>query len=136
MFHLPDLPNVGYSTRKDREASDAIMTFMRDVERDRLRLLAIVCEGPDRWRVVAQDIWRGSNIDIEAIDEIYRYFVLQACTPAMQAELLKAIDGRNRDRWRALVKAAMPWIERQYEAMKLQAKWTPFDRVWGPGYGR
>src|SRR5262245_2315328 len=112
MIRLPDLPNAGYSSWRQKEASDALMFFMRDCERDRTRLLNIVCQGPDKWRRVAGDIWRGLPIDTEAIDAVYRYFLLQACNQVeLQAQLLVALHPFNELRWRELVKAAMPEIE-------------------------
>jgi hypothetical protein len=131
MWHLPDLPNAGYGSRREREASDAIMLFMRDCERDRPRLLAIVCEGPDTWRRVASDLWRGFPISTDLIDAVYKYFVLQATVdkPFTCRALLAAIQ--NPLRWRELVRCVMPHLERQRDALRLQAKWTPFDRVWG-----
>jgi hypothetical protein len=121
LFHLPDLPNVGYSTLREKRLSDEIMLFMRDVERDRLRLLTIVVDGPDKWRTVARRIWRGLGIETDALDEIYRYFVLQAARPAQQRELLDA--RRQPATWRAIVKGLMPDIEAQQEQMRLMAKW-------------
>ena len=57
MFHLPDLPNVGYATTREKTGSDMIMVFMREVERDRLRLLTIVVEGREKWRKVAAAVF-------------------------------------------------------------------------------
>lgn len=116
MFHLPDLPNAGYATARERRLTDEIMVFMREIERDRLRLLTIVCEGPDKWRRVAGDIWRGLRIDSETVDEIYRYFTLQAAWPRAQRALLDT-DG-NRDQWNRIVRAIMPKIEAQRERLK------------------
>ncbi len=122
MFHLPDLPNVGYSTRREREGSDAVMLFMREVERDRLRLLSIVVEGRDSWRRIARQVF-GSQLAIgdEALDAIYDYFTLQACRPRTQWLLLKA--AKNRLVWRSLVRMVMPWLEREREKLRLMAKW-------------
>ena len=99
------------------------MLFMRDIERDRLRLLTIVIEGPDKWRSVARSIWRGLGVETESLDEIYRYFVLQAARPAQQVELLAAM--KNADKWRETVKEIMPDIEAQRETVRLVTKWQP-----------
>lgn len=122
MFHLPDLPNAGYSTAREKELSDSIMVFMRDIERDRLRLLTIVCDGPDKWRRVCQNLWRGLGVETASVDEIYRYFVLQAAQPADQRRLLDAMP--NADSWRAIVREIMPDIEAQRETVKLLQKWS------------
>jgi hypothetical protein len=118
MLHLPDLPNAGYATRRERELSDVIMTFMREVERDRVRLLTIVIEGRDRWRKVAGEIWRGHRIgeDHQLLNAIYDYFTLQACPPLTQYRLLR--NSHNALRWRDIVKQAMPDIEREREALR------------------
>lgn len=123
MFRLPDLPNVGYSTRKDREGSDAIMDFVRKIERDRLRLLQTVVDGPLKWRRVAGDIWRGSAIDLEAVDEIYRYLTLMAAKPVHQRAMLDSL--KNAARYKEAVRQAMPDIEAQLEQVKLMRKWQP-----------
>lgn len=121
MFHLPDLPNAGYATDRERQLTDAIMTFMRDVERDRFRLLTIVVDGPDKWRRVAGSVWAGFQADTELVDSVYRYFLLQACRPITQWLLLAAM--KNQDKFRELVKTAMPHIERERETLRLQRKW-------------
>lgn len=122
MFHLPDLPNVGYATTREKTGSDMIMVFMRDVERDRLRLLSIVIEGREKWRRNAAEVFGQSvNIDTEALDAMYDYFTLQSCRPRTQWLLLKA--QKNRLVWRALVAMVMPHLERERERLRLQAKW-------------
>lgn len=86
---LPDLPDAGYATRRQKETSDAIMIFMRGVERNRMLLLAIVVDGIDKWRSTAGSVWRGLLIDRELLDSIFRYFVLQAgVNPAEQLLIL------------------------------------------------
>lgn len=123
MFRLPDLPTVGYSTRRDREGSDAIMDFVRKTERNRVLLLQIVVDGPAKWRKMAGDIWRGSAINLEAVDEIYRYLTLMAAKPLDQRALLDSM--KNAARYKAAVAAAMPDIEAQLEQVKLMRKWAP-----------
>jgi hypothetical protein len=125
MFHLPDLPNVGYSTRKDREGSDAIMDFVRKTERNRQLLLQIVVDGPAKWRRMAGDIWRGSAIDLEAVDEIYRYLTLMAAKPIHQRAMLDAMQRKSVAGYKAAVVEAMPDIEAQLEQVKLMRKWAP-----------
>jgi hypothetical protein len=123
-LRLPDLPNAGYATHREKSLSDAVMQFMRDVERDRLRLLTIVLAGRTRWRQVAQSVWRGVRIgeDHQLLDAIYDYFTLQACPPTVQYELLRA--QKNPEKWKDLANAAMPGIEREREQLRLMAKWS------------
>lgn len=125
LFHLPDLPNAGYSTQRERELTDAIMMFMREIERDRMRLLTIVLEGKAKWRKVAGSIWRGHRVgeDHALLDSIYDYFTLQACRPGTQRLLLKA--AQNPAKWREIVRIVMPHIEREREALRLVKKWGP-----------
>lgn len=121
-FALPDLPNAGYATYREKALSDAVMQFMREVERNRLRLLTIVCEGRERWRTVAQGVWRGLRIgeDHQLLDAIYDYFTLQALPPKAQRAWLDQ-PGKRRD----IVRATMPRIEREREQVRLLQKWAP-----------
>jgi hypothetical protein len=123
MFHLPDLPTAGYATIRERELTDMVMQFMREVERDRLRLLTIVIEGKTRWRSVAGSIWRGHRIGEEhaLLDSIYDYFTLQACRPRTQMLLLRY--AKNPDKWRDIVRMVMPHLERERETLRLARKW-------------
>lgn len=123
MFHLPDLPNAGYATQRERELTDMVMQFMREVERDRIRLLTIVIEGKQRWRVVAGNIWRGHRIGEEhaLLDSIYDYFTMQACRPRTQALLLKC--AQNPQKWREIVRIVLPHLEKERETLRLARKW-------------
>ena len=123
MFHLPDLPIVGYSTRKEREGTDSIMDFLRKIERDRMRLLTVVVDGPDKWRKVAGAVFRGSAVDDEAVLAMYRYLVLMAAHPRDQVALVKT--EHNAAKYRDEVTRIMPGIEAQLEQMQLHQKWAP-----------
>lgn len=127
MFHLPDIPNVGYATDREKRLSDEIMLFMREIERDRFRLLTIVIEGPDKWRKVATTIWRGLRPETDAIDEIYRYFVLQAAQPHQQRELLAAM--KNPDKWREAVHRIMPDVVLQRDTVASMARFGIGDLI-------
>lgn len=93
------------------------MFFMREIERDRVRLLTVVLEGRERWRKVAGDIWRGLRIgeDHQALDAIYAYFELQACQPHVQRELLA--NQKNAAKWRDLMTDARADIEAERDAL-------------------
>lgn len=124
MFHLPDLPNVGYATQRERTGTDQIMVFMREVERNRLRLLTIVIDGRERWRKVARTAFGHSvNIDDAALDAMFDYFTLQAARPRDQVRLLEA--AQNPAVWRDIVREIMPDIEDQREGVRLVMKWQP-----------
>ena len=100
---LPDLPNVGYSTRLEKEISDAVMFFMRDVERRRPLLLEIVIGGRDKWLEKARKVWGlRAILTTEKLDEIFRYFVMQAGpNPAQQLAALAEIDKFEKAKRRA-----------------------------------
>lgn len=94
---LGDLPNGGYSTKKERELSDAIMLFMRNVERDRKFLLAIVIEGKDKFANVVLKEYRGLGLGDHIVEEMYEYFKKQAGpNPLGQLEALLAMTNRER----------------------------------------
>ncbi len=124
LHHLPDLPNAGYSTQREKALSDSVMMFMRDIERDRIRLLTIVIEGRDKWRKVAGEIWRGLRIgeDISLLDDIYFYFTLQAGT-LPQAKALMA-HKNNPAKIRDLMRLMLPKWEAQRDHLKLLKKWS------------
>jgi len=123
MFRLPDLPNAGYATQRERELTDCVMDFMRQTERNRLLLLTIVIEGKGKWRKMAGSIWRGLRVgeDHQLLDSIYDYFTLQACRPGTQRLLLAA--QRNPDKWREIVRIVMPHLEKERETLRLAQKW-------------
>lgn len=127
MFHLPDLPNAGYATKRERRLSDEIQEFMRQVERDRMRLLTIVIEGIDRWKVVAGDIWRGYRIgeDHQLLDAVFHYFELQAVRPMTQRLLLKYHG--NPQKWRDIMRMVIPHLEKEREVVRVTQKWSPFS---------
>ncbi len=126
MFHLPDLPTAGYATEREKQLTDSTMEFIRQIERDRFRLLTIVLEGRERWRTVAQGIWRGLRVGehAELLDSIFAYLELMAVPPRVQAALLRA--QKNPPKWREIMRFAYQHIEREREQVRLVQKWTPF----------
>ena len=125
--HLPDLPNVGYSSPRAKLLSDQIMTTMRQVERNRLQLVTIVLGGLEKWRKSGKDAF-GSWMPTEMLDQMYEYFRLQAAdgTP-FQAELLGALQ--NDVKTREIVRRFWPYLEQQYETLKIMEKWSPVQRA-------
>ena len=94
---LPDLPDAGYATQRQKETTDAIMIFMRAVERERALLLSIVVDGPMKWRKTAGTVWRGLLIDNDILDSIYTYFRMQAGeNPAQQLLILHGMEQQQR----------------------------------------
>lgn len=117
MFRLPDLPNAGYATMRERAGTDAIMVFMRKVERDRLLLLTIVLDGVKKWHANARSAFGNSlAITDDILNEMFWYFILLAVKPPVQRALLGARG--NTLKTRAIIFAAMPDIERQLAGVK------------------
>lgn len=75
---LPDLPNDGYSTRREKALSDEIMFFIRGCERNRLLLLSIVCGGKEKFRGVTRKAWRHLRMDTDGSDAVFGYLELLA----------------------------------------------------------
>lgn len=76
--HLPDLPVAGYSTRKQRELTDAIMFFIRGLERNRLLLLNVVIAGQRLFRKRFKSAYRAVGADDEFADAVFGYLLLLA----------------------------------------------------------
>lgn len=104
---LPDLPNAGYVTPKEKATSDLIMFWLRAVERDRPLLLSIVVDGAARWRKVAGDAWhltrasRSTAVTTELLDRVFDYMALLAGpNPAEQLLILLGhLKAQERTRW-------------------------------------
>ena len=95
--NLGDLPNAGYSTKRERELTDAIMLFMRKVERERIWLLSIVIDGRDKFRHVLLKEYKGLGLADRLCDQIFDYFVQQAGKyPREQRDALLRMDNRSR----------------------------------------
>lgn len=75
---LPDLPNDGYSTRREKALSDEVMYFIRGCERNRRLLLKIIAGGKDRFRKIARKAWSHLRVDTELCDAVYASLVAAA----------------------------------------------------------
>ena len=94
---LGDLPNAGYATKRERELTDAIMLFMRKVERDRAFLLHIVVEGREKFASVVLKEYRGLGRADRLVDQMFEYFRVQAgANPLGQLEALERMTNRER----------------------------------------
>lgn len=98
---LPDLPNAGYSGTRAKETTDAIMFWMRNIERNRPLLLSVVVDGLDKWLKVAGSIWHGLLIDRELLTRTFDYMVNMAGpNPAEQLLILHGqMQQQERARW-------------------------------------
>lgn len=108
MYNLGELPSAGAATVRQKMTTDAIMFFMRGVERERSVLLSIVLDGIDKWRRVSMAKWRGLDIDRDLVDSVWRYFALQAMPPRFQYRVLQ-----HPNKFYEILHKAMPYIEAQ-----------------------
>lgn len=98
---LPDLPHAGYTTRTQRELSDAMMFVIRGFERDRLLLLETVIQGRAIWRKRFVKAFKAIKADDEFADAVFGYFVLLAGPnpEAQKAQLEQQAQQRQIERW-------------------------------------
>ena len=75
---FPDLPNAGYSTYREQQLSDAMMFFIRGVERDRAFHLMIVIEGYDLFLTRMRATWKAFGVSDDDIRGTFRYLVTMA----------------------------------------------------------
>jgi len=95
--NLGDLPNAGYTTKREKELTDAIMIFMRKVERERILLLSIVIDGRDKFRSVLLKEYKGLGLADRLCDQVFDYFVQQAGKyPREQRDALLSMDNRTK----------------------------------------
>jgi len=94
-LRLPDIPNAGYASEKQKVATDAIMFWCRNIERDRLLLLNIVVEGRDKWYRAVKEPWclasagRASALSRDLADRVFDYMeALAGPSPATQLLIL------------------------------------------------
>lgn len=75
---LDDLPDAGFSTKREKETSDAIMFLLRAIERDRIWLLSIVIDGPDKFVDLILKQYTGLLVDRQLALTMYHYLAQQA----------------------------------------------------------
>ncbi len=85
-------PNAGYSTSREKLASDFIVKECRMYERNRALLLLIVTEGLQEWRRKARPTYRAIGVTDDVIDRIYALLVQWAGpNPELQLHTLHGI---------------------------------------------
>ena len=91
-IRLPDLPNAGYSTRREKALTDEVMYFIRDAERDRMWLLTMVVDGKDKFRAIARKAWKHLAVDTDLCDAVYGYLTLLAGeNPGLQLKAMQRL---------------------------------------------
>jgi hypothetical protein len=106
---LPDLPDAGFATRRQRELSDAIMFLIRGLERDRLLLLEVVINGKLMWRKRFKKAYRVIGADDEFADAVFGYLRLLAGEnpEAEKAKLQLALSQQQESSWDKRLRTAM-----------------------------
>lgn len=94
---LPDLPDAGYSTRREKQLTDEIMFYIRGAERNRMLLLSNVVGGREKFRRITKKAWRHLRVDDDLVDSVFGYLVLLAGPkPEEQLDHLKFLEARKR----------------------------------------
>lgn len=121
---LPDLPTAGYATQKEKAITDAVMFFIRDIERDRLCLLDIVCGGREKFRRVLGKEWRhlGNAVDTDIKDAVFGYLVLLAGDHP-EAQRDKLLDMRWRPQAPMTASEAEARVRRSLEYVTARNRW-------------
>lgn len=90
-MNLPDLPNAGYATKREKELTDAAMFWLRWVERHRDVLLMAVIEGEAVFLPRMMKHWRYLRVDESYVRAVFHYMrLLAGPDPQRQlAELVK-----------------------------------------------
>lgn len=106
---LPDLPNAGYSTKSQRELTDAIMFLIRGLERDRPLLLEVVIHGKLLFRKRFISAFKAIKADEQFADAVYGYLELMAGpNPVAQKAILDGMARQaQRERWDKRLSTAM-----------------------------
>lgn len=122
---LPDLPNAGYSTVRERMLSDSVCMIMREMERNRLRLINVVLGGLDRWkRFAMKDLGRELRPDDELLTCMFRHFELWAVADwDLQQKMLR--HAKNPDKWRECMREAWPGLLAQRDKLASMANTVP-----------
>jgi len=90
---LPDLPNAGYSTDREKKLSDLMMFAIRGWERERPILLMMVIEGYEKFRGIMLKEWKAWKVDEDEIKTVYDYLVTLA-GPDPQGQLARLMKIR------------------------------------------
>lgn len=134
---LGDLPTAGYATYRQKQTSDLVMFWLREIERNRHLLLLIVIDGWDKWRKIAGKAWdidkggRSTAMTTDLLRLVFDYMVkLAGPNPASQLLILDGMKKRQELHWDfrkatalALQKAQ---IEAQIDLDREQSKPTKF----------
>ncbi len=121
--YLGDLPTAGYATYRQKQTSDLVMFWLREIERNRFLLLSIVCDGWDKWRKIAGNAWdvnkggRSTAMGTDLLRLVWDYMVkLAGPNPASQLLILEGMKKRDALHWDFRKATAQALMKAQIEA--------------------
>ncbi len=120
---LGDLPNAGYATTRQKQTSDLVMFWLREIERNRHLLLLIVLDGWDKWRKTAGNAWdvnrggRSTAMGTDLLKLVWDYMVkLAGPNPAQQLIILEGMKRRQALHWDFRKATAQALMKAQIDA--------------------
>jgi hypothetical protein len=120
---LGDLPHAGYSTTRQKQTSDLVMFWLREIERNRFLLLSIVVDGWDKWRKIAGKAWdvnrggRSTAMGTDLLKLVWEYMVkLAGDNPASQLLILEGMKRREALHWDFRKATAQALVKAQIDA--------------------
>ncbi len=126
---LGDLPDAGYATYRQKQTSDLVMFWLREIERNRFLLLSIVVDGWDKWRKIAGAAWdvnkggRSTAMGVDLLRLVWDYMVkLAGENPASQLLILEGMKRREALHWDHRKATAMMLMKAQIDAQLDLAK--------------
>ena len=126
---LGDLPDAGYATYRQKQTSDLVMFWLREIERNRFLLLSIVVDGWDKWRKIAGAAWdinkggRSTAMTTDLLKLVWDYMVkLAGENPASQLLTLQGIRQREALYWDFRKATALALTKAQIDAQMTLAK--------------
>ncbi len=120
---LGDLPDAGYSTYRQKQTSDLVMFWLREIERNRFLLLSIVVDGWDKWKKIAGTAWdvnkggRSTAMGTDLLRLVWDYMCkLAGPNPASQLLILEGMNRRKALHWDHRKATALALMKAQIDA--------------------
>jgi hypothetical protein len=123
-FHIPKHKRLTGKARDIEQSRRAVLEFAKMVQKDRLLLLSIVTGGPEHWRKVAAQAFRGFMIDQQLLDSVFLAMVEWAGPdPVTQYDALQRADlvALKLDRLKGLAR----FIEDEAHMDRVLDHWVP-----------
>ncbi len=120
---LGDLPDAGYATYRQKQTSDLVMFWLREIERNRFLLLSIVVDGWDKWKKIAGKAWdvnkggRSTAMGADLLRLVWDYMCkLAGPNPASQLLILEGMNRRQALHWDHRKATALALMKAQIDA--------------------